>query len=114
VRIDAAEFRRALEGIVEFSRLLLPCGGQLNIEGDLAKTGDDTYLELKFSSIGRGSIPVDEKDVFRPFLKVQGRSVGLSMTLAQQILRRHDGEIYFERSADKSATIKILLRILKD
>jgi PAS domain S-box-containing protein len=113
-RIDSTEFRRAIDKVLEFSRALIPNGGELRIDAYLRKIEGDRYLELAVSSAGTARIPVDADDVFRPFLKVGRQSVGLSMTLAQEILRRNDGKIVFERSLEKPGMFKILLRAHKD
>ena len=54
---------------------------------------------------------VTEENVFRPFLKIQGHSIGLSMVLAQQILARRDGKILFEKQTKSPARFTIFLRV---
>jgi len=113
-RIDPAEFRRAFDKVLEFSRALIPNGGELKIDASLRKIEGERYLELTVSSKGAACIPMEAEDVFRPFLRVGAQSVGLSMMLAQEILRRHDGKIVFETAHEKPATFRILLRTRKD
>jgi PAS domain S-box-containing protein len=114
IRIDPTEFRKAIDNVLEFSRTLIPNGGELTIEASLRKIQGERYLELDVSSAGAVRISVSADDVFRPFLRVGRQSVGLSMTLAQEILRRHDGKIVFENSRQKTATFKILLHARRD
>jgi signal transduction histidine kinase len=111
VRIDPAEFRRAVQTVMEFSRVLLPDGGELKIEAGVRKIEDQTHLELTVSNFGAVSIPVTEENVFRPFLKINGHSLDLSMTLAQQILERQDGRIFFAKEPERPAIFTILLRV---
>lgn len=114
VRIDPAEFRRAVQTVMEFSHVLLPHGGELKIEAGVRKIEDQTYLELTVSNLGAVSIPVTEENVFRPFLKINGHSLDLSMTLAQQILERQDGRIFFAKERERPAIFTILLRLDSD
>jgi PAS domain S-box-containing protein len=113
-RIDPAEFRKAFDKVLEFSRAFIPDGGELKIDAGLRKIEGERYLELTVSSTGKPCIPMQADDVFRPFLRVGEQSVGLSMILAQEILRRNDGKIVFEKSREKLATFRILLRTRKD
>jgi nitrogen-specific signal transduction histidine kinase len=55
-------------------------------------------------------LEVDEKDVFRPFLRVNNHQIGLGMALAQQILRRNNGMISFSKENPRRAQISILLK----
>lgn len=111
VRIDPAEFRRAVQTVMEFSRVLLPNGGELKIEAGVRKIEDQSYFKLTVSNFGAVSIPVTEENVFRPFLKINGHSLDLSMTLAQQILERQEGRIFFAKEPERPAIFTILLRL---
>jgi nitrogen-specific signal transduction histidine kinase len=55
-------------------------------------------------------LEVDEKDVFRPFSNVNGHRLGLSMAVAQQILRRHYGEIAFRKEDSNRGVFSLLIR----
>jgi hypothetical protein len=85
-------FDRALRGVIDFSRALLPQGGELEIEAGIRRRQGERYIELNIASSSSTSLQVDESDVFRPFSNVNGYRLGLSMAVAQ-ILRRHYGEI---------------------
>jgi signal transduction histidine kinase len=105
------QFRSALERVVEFSRVLLPQGGELNIEAGLQRIGDDHYVELNLVTASPTFLSVEEKDVFRPFLKVNDCRVGLSMAMARQILRRHFGKIIFRKERRNRGVFSILIKI---
>ena len=111
-RIEPAEFRKAFDKIFEFMRVLIPNGGQLKIDACLRELEGEGFLELTISSPSTTCIPVEADNVFRPFLKIRGQSVGLSMIMAQEILRRHGGKIVFETAP--TAAIRILLRTRED
>ncbi|HSQ19628.1 MAG TPA: hypothetical protein VLR92_04560, partial [Blastocatellia bacterium] len=87
-----------------------PNGGELKIDSCLRKIDGERYLELAVSTAGEEAIPVEASDVFRPFLAVGNQSLGISMTLAQEILRRHSGKIIFEKSSPTATKFRILLK----
>ncbi len=109
VRLDLRQFRAALERVIEFSRLLLVQGGELEVEARLREIRRQRYLELQVITTSANSLEVEEKDVFRPFLRVNGHQVGLGMTLTHQILRRHDGQILFQKETPRRGVFTILL-----
>jgi nitrogen-specific signal transduction histidine kinase len=109
-RIGLAEFRTVIEKVLEFSCSTIPNGGELKIDSCLRKIEGERYLELAVSTAGEETIPVAASDVFRPFLAVGNQSLGISMTLAQEILRRHSGKIIFEKSNPTATKFRILLK----
>jgi len=112
VRIDSKQFRSALERVLEFSRALLPQGGELEVEVGLREIDAQRYVELQMASSSATSLQVEEKDVFRPFLRVNNFQVGLGIALAHQILRRHHGKIFFQKENPHRGLFTILLRVL--
>jgi hypothetical protein len=95
------QFGKALRGVIEFSRALLANGGELKIEAGMRREGDDRYIEVKFVSSSATALGVEERDVFRPFLRVNDYRVGLSMAVARQVLRRHFGKIQFHKEENR-------------
>jgi K+-sensing histidine kinase KdpD len=96
---------------MEFSRALLPKGGELEIEAGLQEIGGERYVVLKVASSSATSLEVEEKDAFRPFLRVNNHQVGLGITLAHQILRRHQGNILFRKENPQRGLFTILLKV---
>jgi nitrogen-specific signal transduction histidine kinase len=111
VRLDVKQFRSALERIIEFSRALLREGGELEVKAGLQVIDGQRYVELQVISSANTSLTVEEKDVFRPFLRVNDHHIGLSLALARQILHRHQGEIFFRKKNSQRGLFTILLKI---
>ncbi|MGH7824206.1 MAG: PAS domain-containing protein [Candidatus Binatia bacterium] len=105
------QFRSALRRVIEFSCALLPHGGELTIEASLHRIGVERYVELNLANASPTRLSVEEKDVFRPFLKVNDCSVGLSMAMARQVLRRRFGKIVFRKEQRNRGVFSILIKV---
>lgn len=110
VRLDWNEFRRVLGHVIEFSRLLLPKGGDLEIKIGMQEPEGKRHIELQICCVSATSLAVEEDDVFRPFLKVNGCQAGLGIALARQILGRHNGDISFHKQNPKRGLFTISLQ----
>src|SRR5262249_62127933 len=87
------QFDRALRGVIDFSRALLPQGGELKIEAGMRRREGEGYIELNIVSSSSTSLQVDERDVFRPFSNVNGHRLGLSLAVGKQSLWGQYSEI---------------------
>ena len=105
------QFSKALTDVIDFSRVLLSRGGELNIEAGVCRQDGEKYIELNIVSSSSTSLPVEERDVFRPFCKVNGHRVGLSMAVAQQILRRHFGKVVFRKEQSNRGVFSLMIRV---
>jgi hypothetical protein len=103
------EFGKALKKVINFSRVLLPHGGELTIEAGTRSQEGERYIELKVVSSSSSTLQVEENEVFRPFLKLNGYRVGLSMAVAQRILRRHLGAIVFHKEQSNRGVFSVLI-----
>ena len=110
VRLDW-QFSRALKEIIDFSHALLPQGGQLKIEAGVRRVRENRYIELTVINASPVSLGLEEKDVFRPFLKVNNYRAGLSLAVARQILRRHFGKIAFRKERTNQGIFSILIKV---
>jgi len=105
------QFGRALTNVIDFSRALLAKGGELNIEAGVCRQDGENYIELNIVSSSETSLQVEEGDVFRPFANVNGHRAGLSMAVAQQILKRHFGKIVFRKEQSNRGVFSLLIRV---
>ena len=111
VRLDLEQFRIVINRVMQFSQALLPKGGTMEIRAGQRRIRGQRHVELKIASTSTTSLEVEEKDVFQPFLRVNGYQVGLSIELAQQILRRHNGKIFFQKQNPRRGQFTILLKV---
>jgi hypothetical protein len=65
-----SQFREAFERVIEFSSTILPEGGALRVVVGPRCIDDSHYVELRVINDSPTQLEVQEKDVFRPYLKV--------------------------------------------
>ena len=105
------QFRNALREVIQFSCALLPEGGEVKIETRFITTERGRELEILVVNASPSKLGIKEVDVFRPFLNINGRRVGLSMAVAREILRRHSGKIVFRREERNRGVFSIRLKM---
>ena len=109
VRLDWNEFRTVLGQVIEFAGFLLPSGGQLELKIGVQEHQGKHHIGLQISCASATSLAIKENDVFRPFIKVNGRQAGLGIALAKQILGRHNGDISFQKPNPRRGLFTISL-----
>lgn len=105
------QVRDALSAVIQFSCALLPSGGEVRIETGVISTERGRELEIRVINASPSKLGMEEIDVFRPFLNINGRRIGLSMAVAREILRRHSGKIIFSREQRNRAVFSIRLQM---
>jgi nitrogen-specific signal transduction histidine kinase len=109
-----SDFCNAIKWVIDFSCALLPKGGDLKIEAGVNRIGAAFYIELRVINVSPSCLDVEEKEVFRPYLKVNEYRVGLTMVLARQIVRRHLGTIIFQKEQRNRGVFSILIKAPSD
>jgi nitrogen-specific signal transduction histidine kinase len=109
VFVDPQEFRNAVRQIIDFSLVLLPNGGEVVLDAGQKTINGKKFIELSVTCISGSSLTCEEEDVFQPFVRVNDQRVGLSMAIAQEILRRQHGEINFRKESENRGVFTILM-----
>lgn len=109
-----SDFCNAFKRVIDFSCALLPKGGDLKIKAGVNRIGAAFDIELQVINVSPSCLDVEEKEVFRPYLKVNDYRVGLTMVLARQILRRHFGKIIFQKEQRNRGVFSISIKVPSD
>ena len=72
-------------------------------------TTDTDQLVVEVSDNGRGIPPENRQRVFDPFFTTRERGVGLGLTVVQQIVRSHEGNITVHESLSGGACFRFFL-----
>ena len=111
VRLDLRQFRNALERLVGFAAMLLPKGGDLLVETEVQRLENQKYVGFRITVESPALLEVEEKDLTRPFLRINSQQVGLSLELARQVIRRHQGKVVFRKHDPHRGTFTIWLKV---
>ncbi|MFP6617245.1 MAG: ATP-binding protein, partial [Candidatus Hydrogenedentota bacterium] len=93
VALDPQLFDRALGNVLQNSVEAMPDGGTLKI----ATRREDISCSLSIEDTGPG---IDDKDaplIFMPFFSTKENGMGLGLTMADRIIREHDGRIELDQ-----------------
>jgi len=93
--------------------LLLNAAQAIEGEGTITiKTWqEEPYAMLSVTDTGSGIAPEIAKRIFEPFFttKVVGNGTGLGLTVAYDIVRKHEGELRLESEPGKGSTFTVCL-----
>lgn len=120
-RIDRSQMAQALHNIALNACEAMPPGGRLIIAaaneavapGSLIELQGGNYVRLSVSDEGRGIPDEDLPRIFDPYFstkRVGGRyGIGLGLTIAHSIIKKHGGAITVESIVGEGTTVKVYL-----
>ena len=114
VEVDKKQVRGALEGVLEFCNLLLKDGGDINIEAGKINVEGQPFAQLKVTTTAAGSGGIADSEAVRAAMRVGENHVGIGIDLARQILRRYQGEVFFQQENPREGHIVIRMKGLSD
>ncbi|MHC4087201.1 MAG: ATP-binding protein [Planctomycetota bacterium] len=111
---DPTELRQVLINLVLNGMQAMPDGGAVIIRASLFSDRDDSIsgkknilIEVEDKGVG---IPVNlSEKVFEPFFTTKPSGTGLGLAICNNIIRRHNGEIWIEQGADGGTVVKVTL-----
>ena len=86
-------------------------GGEIGIQVKLRKIDAQRYIELRVQITSATPFSIDDTQIWKPFVKVNGYPVGLSMVLVRQMLSRHNGKISFHKKNASQGILTVLLKV---
>ena len=111
VHADRAKLRQVFFNLVSNASKFTPSGGRLKIE--VARKGD--WCQVSVVDRGIGIKKEDQERIFEPFYQVDSsvagekKGAGLGLTLAQEIVERHGGQIWVESDYEKGSRFTFTL-----
>lgn len=106
---DAGQLKYVLNSLIENAReSMLPDGGTLELSTNVDQKGSVVAM-VKDS--GRGIPEEEQPRIFTPFFTTKGsqKGAGLSLAIAERIVRQHDGRLDFFSEPDKGSVFFIHL-----
>ena len=107
VQADALQLRQAFLNILKNASEAMPSGGKILIETKYDK--NQKMIEVNFSDEGSG-LKEEEKDkIFLPFYTTKAQGSGLGLSLTQQIIHEHGGDITWHSNQPRGSIFKVRL-----
>lgn len=106
---DPTKFREVVRKVVDFSRVLLPKGGEVLLSARQKTVSGTEFVELNVAMMSKRSLACEKKDMFHPFFRVNEQRVGLSMSVVREVIRRQHGNIIFRKESQHRGVFSILM-----
>jgi len=84
---------------------ILPAGGEIVIQTAV----EDGWLIIEVADNGSGIPPENHKRVFDPFFTTREGGIGLGLTVVQQIVKTHGGDIAVCENSGEGACFRLWL-----
>jgi two-component system, NtrC family, sensor kinase len=122
-RVVAGQMLQVFTNLVMNAVQAMPTGGivrasvgvaRVTAPSDVAEQGNE-YVHVSFSDAGTGIDAADMAHVFEPFFtkKSVGEGTGLGLSVAEGIVRAHDGWMQIESSLGSGTTVHVFLPTAK-
>jgi two-component system sensor histidine kinase AtoS len=89
ISLDSYQFRIALVNILRNSLEAMPKGGRIVVSTELR----NGRVAVSLTDSGVGIHPDNIDKIFTPFFTTKDNGTGLGLSLAQQIIEKHGGDI---------------------
>ena len=111
---DRNQIKQALLNLILNSVEAMPNGGIISVAAD--PDPDTDSLRLSVSDTGPGVPQEHQSNIFEPFVttKLDGKGVGLGLSVVYGIVTQHGGSIRLESEEDKGATFILNLPVFNE
>jgi len=124
VELDAQQMGQAIQNLIQNAIESMPEGGTVHVFAeDLTLMGKEQrpipgipegrYVKLEFQDEGHGIPEEDKSKVFDPYFSTKARGaqkgMGMGLTTALSIVKKHDGFMFLESNAVSGTTVSIYL-----
>jgi signal transduction histidine kinase len=115
VRGNQEKLKQAFLNLLTNSIDATPSGGVIGVTAQSVKhsrLGEPAYIEIKFSNTGEG-IPGEHLErIFEPFFTTKDGGLGLGLSISNEIIRRHKGEIKVVSEPRKETSFLVRLPVV--
>jgi nitrogen-specific signal transduction histidine kinase len=106
--LDAARIRRVVANIVACALEAVPMGGRMRLE--TRRAGANVVLDVVHDRTQHSGDALEQ--LFAPFGAATGSGSALGLSVAQQIVREHGGEIRVRSEDEWSSVVSVTLPVL--
>jgi len=105
VQASAGQLKQVFLNLITNAKEAMPQGGRLKIN----TKEEENFVEIAFTDTGEGIKEKDIRRLFQPFHTTKEKGMGLGLSISQEIIRNHGGELSVKRGKNGGATFIIRL-----
>ncbi len=111
ILIDTHQIQQVFLNLILNAIQAMPQGGVLGLKVDSSqKAGDKPRsTQVEISDNGSGIAPRNLKEIFTPFFTTKPKGVGLGLSVSQQILKEHQGQLKVRSKLGEGTTFTLIL-----
>lgn len=110
---DSRQLKQVFLNLILNAVQAMPKGGELNITTAVRKADGKNLdtTDIVFEDTGTGISPENLKKLFTPFFSTKKDGVGLGLSIAQNIIAKHNGTITVRSTPDKGTVFTVSLPV---
>lgn len=105
VKASPGQLKQVFLNLITNAKEAMPQGGRLKISTRM----ENNFVEVTFSDTGKGIKEKDMEALFQPFYTTKKNGMGLGLSICQEIIRNHGGEILVKGGKEGGAMFTIRL-----
>ena len=105
LKASPGQLKQVFLNLITNAKKAMPQGGRLKISTKMV----NDFVEIAFSDTGEGIREEDGKRLFQPFYTTKKDGLGLGLSICQEIIRNHGGEIVVQKGREKGTIFTIRL-----
>jgi signal transduction histidine kinase len=106
---DSEQIYQVIFNIVFNAIQAMPHGGDILVQTRVSQ--DPSTVMLEISDTGVGIPPEKIEQIFTPFYTDKNRGTGLGLTIAKNIVEKHQGSIAVTSLPDEGSTFRVTLPV---
>lgn len=110
LELDSEQFEHALLNILRNALSAMPEGGRLWVR----TFSEDDLVKIEITDNGVGIPPDGLPNIFDPFFTTKAKANGLGLTVAQEIIKRHNGRITAKSQKERGSVFSIQLSLRRE
>jgi two-component system, sporulation sensor kinase E len=108
LNVDPLKMKLAFKNIVDNAvHAMRDFKGELEVKSDIK----DNQCMITFKDNGMGILPEDINKIFDPFYRVKSNGSGLGLTLTQNIINTHKGNIKVSSTPGEGTIVTVILNV---
>ncbi len=110
IHADEMQIEQAMQNIIRNAIEAMPDSGVLTVASEYK----DGHVVVAIEDTGPGIPEENKKKIFRSFFTTKTRGTGLGLTIVQNVLKNHGGDIRIEQSKTGGARVLVRLPVRKE